>query len=88
MSARPSRRLRTMLVVVLALAAFYTAYRYTLHRMVEAKLDQIRQQGYPVTLAELDKWYGEGSGILFGDNLEQLRKGISRRWQWISHSIA
>ncbi len=25
--------------------------------MVEAKLDEIRKQGYPVTLAELDKWY-------------------------------
>jgi hypothetical protein len=57
MSAKASRRLRTALVVVLALAALYVAYRYTLHRMVEAKLDAIRQQGYPVTLAELDKWY-------------------------------
>ena len=57
MSAKASRRLRTALVVVLVLGALYIAYRYTLHRMVEAKLDEIRQQGYPVTLAELDKWY-------------------------------
>lgn len=57
MSAKASRRLRTALVVVLALTALYGAYRYTLHRMVEAKLDEIREQGYPVTLAELDKWY-------------------------------
>jgi hypothetical protein len=57
MSAKASRRLRNALVVVLVLAALYTAYRYTLHRMVEAKLDEIRKQGYPVTLAELDKWY-------------------------------
>lgn len=57
MSARPSRRLRNVLVVVLILAALYTAYRYTLHRMVEARLDEIRKQGYPVTIAELDKWY-------------------------------
>ncbi|HTS19257.1 MAG TPA: hypothetical protein VMP11_16895 [Verrucomicrobiae bacterium] len=42
---------------MLILAALYAAYRYTLHRMVEARLDEIRQQGYPVTLAELDKWY-------------------------------
>jgi hypothetical protein len=48
---------RRVLVVFLVLAALYTAYRYTLHRMVEAKLDEIRKQGYPVTLAELDKWY-------------------------------
>ena len=52
-----SRRLRNALVAVLVLATLYGAYRYTLHRMVEAKLDQIRKQGYPVTLAELDKWY-------------------------------
>jgi hypothetical protein len=57
MSAKASRRLRTQLIVVLILPALYTAYRYTLHRMVESKLDAIRQQGYPVTLAELDKWY-------------------------------
>jgi hypothetical protein len=57
MSAKAYRRLRTALVVVLVLAAFYVTYRYTLHRMVEAKLDEIRKQGYPVTLAELDKWY-------------------------------
>ncbi|MGA2603039.1 MAG: hypothetical protein ABSG14_02300 [Verrucomicrobiia bacterium] len=57
MSAKAPRRLRTALVVVLVLAAIYVAYRYTLHRMVESKLDEIRKQGYPVTLAELDKWY-------------------------------
>ena len=56
MSAKASRRLRTALVVVLILAALYAAYRYTLHRMVESRLDEIRKQGYPVTLAELDKW--------------------------------
>ena len=50
-------RLRNALVVMFALAVVYGAYRYTLHRMVEAKLDEIRKQGYPVTLAELDKWY-------------------------------
>lgn len=52
-----SRRLRNALVVLLVLVALYAAYRYTLHRMVEAKLDEIRKQGYPATLAELDKWY-------------------------------
>jgi hypothetical protein len=57
MSAKASRRLRTALVVVLVLAALYSAYRYTLHRVVETKLDELRKQGYPVTLVELDKWY-------------------------------
>jgi hypothetical protein len=44
-------------VVALVLIALYAAYRYTLHRIVQARLDEIRKQGYPVTLAELDKWY-------------------------------
>jgi hypothetical protein len=69
MSAKASRRLRTALVVVLVLAAFYAAYRYTLHRMVESKLNEIRQQGYPVTLAELDKWYPQPSP---GENAADL----------------
>src|SRR5690349_16781228 len=57
MSAKASSRLWNALVAVLVLAGLYGAYRYTLHRMVEAKLNEIRKQGYPVTLAELDKWY-------------------------------
>jgi hypothetical protein len=57
MTAKTSRRLRNTLVVVLVLAALYGAYRYTLHRMVQAKLDEFRKQGHPVTLAELDKRY-------------------------------
>ncbi|MGD0649801.1 MAG: hypothetical protein ABSA97_01430 [Verrucomicrobiia bacterium] len=55
--AKRRRWPRRILVVILVLAALYAAYRYTLHRMVEAKLDEIRKQGYPVTLTELDKWY-------------------------------
>jgi len=57
MSVKLSRRLRTALVVVLILAALYAAFRYTLHRMVEARLDEIRQQGYPVTPEELFRLY-------------------------------
>jgi hypothetical protein len=48
---------RHLLVAVLVLAALYAGYRYTLHRIVEAKLDAIRKQGSPVTLAQLGKWY-------------------------------
>src|SRR5437660_1341368 len=73
MSAEPqlnSRRWRRMLVVILGLAALYAAYRFTLHFIVEAKLDAIRKQGYPVTLAELDKWYpqpppGENAAAIY-----------------------
>jgi hypothetical protein len=48
---------RILLAVLVVFATLYAGYRYTLHRMVEAKLDEIRKQGYPVTLAELDKCY-------------------------------
>lgn len=55
---RKKRRwLRIVLAVFLVLVVAYAAYRYTLHRMVEAKLDEIRKQGYPVTLEELDDFY-------------------------------
>jgi len=54
MASKRARRWSIALIVVLTL---YATYRYTLHRMVEARLDEIRRQGYPVTLAELDMWY-------------------------------
>lgn len=57
MPAKCHRWPRIILVVFLVFIALYAGYRYTLHRMVEAKLHEIRKQGYPVTLAELDKWY-------------------------------
>ena len=70
MRAKTSRCLRNLLVVVLILSALYVAYRYTLRRRVEAKLDEIRKQGYPATLAELDEWYpqpppGENAADLY-----------------------
>lgn len=59
MSAQGSRRWRVALIICLVLATLFTAYRLTLHFILQAKLNAIRQQGYPVTLAELDKWYPE-----------------------------
>lgn len=54
MDFKSASRWYSALFVALVL---YVAYRCTLHLMVQAKLDEIRGQGYPVTLAELDKWY-------------------------------
>ena len=76
MTAKTSCRLRNALVVVLVLAALYAAYRYTLHRMVDAKLDEIRKQGYPVMLAELDKWYPQPPP---GENAADLYRQSSDR---------
>ena len=50
---------RRLLIALAVLGALYTGYRYTLHRMVEAKIDEIRKQGYPVTFAKLNNWYSE-----------------------------
>ena len=55
MSAKPRRRLRNTLVVVLVLAVIYIAYRLTLHSMVEARINDIRNRHEPATLIELGK---------------------------------
>jgi len=39
------------------IAVLCPAYRLTLHFIVEAKLNEIRNQGFPVIPAELDEWY-------------------------------
>ena len=57
MASKHAGRLRLVLLILLGLALVFILYRYTLHRMVESKLEEIRKEGYPVTLAELDKWY-------------------------------
>jgi len=54
MASKRARRCCIALIVVLAL---YATYRLTLYLMVQARLNEIRKQGYPATLAELDKWY-------------------------------
>jgi hypothetical protein len=60
-----SKRARRWYIAILVVLSLYTAYRCTLHLMVKARLDEIRRQRYPVTLAELDKWYPQAPP---GDN--------------------
>lgn len=57
MASKCVHRLRLILFIALGLAVVFAIYRYTLHRMVKSKLAEIRKQGYPLTLAEFDKWY-------------------------------
>jgi hypothetical protein len=47
---------RRVLIAFAVLAAIYAGYRLTLRGMIEAKLHAIREQGYPVTKAELERW--------------------------------
>jgi hypothetical protein len=76
---------RRVLVVVLLFAALYSGYRYTLHRMIEAKLDGIRQQGYPVTLAELDKWYPQ---VPAGENAADIYlQAFAKFNKWNTNSL-
>ena len=78
-----STRARRWYIALITVLALYTAYRYTLHRMIESKLDEIRKQGYPATLAELDKWYvrppqGENAGDVFQQAFSLLTADSSR----------
>jgi hypothetical protein len=46
-----------LLSAVLTLGAAYTGYRLYLAHKIKIKIGQIRQAGFPVTLAELNKWH-------------------------------
>jgi hypothetical protein len=48
-----------VLVLVAAPVTLFCAYRVSLWIQVKGRLDGIRESGYPVTLAELNKWYAE-----------------------------
>ncbi|MSR65563.1 MAG: hypothetical protein EXS18_07275 [Verrucomicrobiae bacterium] len=52
-----SHWMRFPLVVVILLLVAFVSWRYTVHRRIEAKLDDIREEGYPVTLVDLEEWY-------------------------------
>lgn len=76
--SRKRRWPRRVLTVLIILAPLYAIYRFTLYRMVEDKLDAIRKQGYPVTLADLDKWYtqpppGENAADVYMAAFAQLK---------------
>src|SRR5262245_47120028 len=56
---RPRRCHRLRVALLLLLAVLYAGYRVTLHAMIQAKLNAIRAQGYPVTFEDLNAWYAE-----------------------------
>jgi hypothetical protein len=57
---RKHRRLRVshvLIILLLVCVGFYVYYRLNLKSELRARIDAIRAAGYPVTCAELDKWY-------------------------------
>jgi hypothetical protein len=58
--SRPKLAVATALFLLVVLPlALVCLYRIRLSGQVGAKLEAIRRSGFPVTLAELDKWYPE-----------------------------
>jgi hypothetical protein len=54
-----THRLKTVVLVLLGLVALYFVYHLTLSLMIRERINSIRRAGFPVTCAELDKWYVE-----------------------------
>lgn len=48
-----------LLVLVLLPVLVYAIYRLELRRRVSAALDEVRRDGFPATVAELNEWYVE-----------------------------
>jgi len=58
----PKKRYRlkfshVLIILLLAGVGFFAYYRLSLKSKLRAKIDAIAAAGYPVTFAELDKWY-------------------------------
>ena len=59
-SPKKRRRLKVshvLIIFFLAGAGFFACYRLSLKSKLRARIDAIAAAGYPVTCAELDKWY-------------------------------
>src|SRR6266404_6019222 len=56
---RKTRRLKIIALIFVGVLALYFAYRHTLARSIQARIDAIHHAGFPATCAELDKWYSQ-----------------------------
>jgi hypothetical protein len=52
-----------LIILLIAGAGAFVYYRLTLKSRLQARIDTIRDAGYPVTCAELDKWYKIPSNV-------------------------
>jgi hypothetical protein len=74
---------KRLFLLALVLTVLWVAGRLALPWQVESKLRAIRHAGYPVTLAELDRWYPEVSreangAELYGAAFAKLGGGVGR----------
>lgn len=77
---RPKRKvLHALLIVLVIIIAAFWAYRSALRARLNTRLDAIAAAGYPVTCAELDKWYSipesaENAAEVFKDAFSHYNK--------------
>ena len=53
---------RVIMVLLLVAVCAFAIYRLSLRLKLNARIEAIRAAGYPVTCAELDKWYSIPEG--------------------------
>jgi len=66
-----------ILLVPAGLAILWGVWRFVLHQLVAAEISAIRERSYPVTLAELNRWYprvspGENGAVVLGKAFTSL----------------
>ncbi len=72
-----------MLVAGLGLTVLLVAWRLTLSRLIAAEIDSIHERAYPVTLAELNRWYprvppSENGAVVFSKAFASLSDRSNR----------
>jgi hypothetical protein len=82
--AAPDRRFRikfshALIILLLACIGLYVYYRLSQKSEFQARIDAIHAEGYPVTCAELDKWYAipenvENAAYTITDAFSYLKK--------------
>ena len=78
--SRKPRRLKTVALVLLGLAALCSACNLSLALILYRRIESIRRAGFPATCAELDKWYVQPPA---GENAADIyREAFSRYESW------
>jgi hypothetical protein len=81
---KPPRKLKfyhILIIILCVILASYLLFRYKLKSRLQARLNEIRAAGYPVTCQELDEWYSIPE---LADNAASViidAFGYYRQWQ-------